>query len=220
MFQTPLPHAIARYCRFRYLIAALTLGVLLVHDVEVRWSQRDTPGADGRESTAAAGVSVASFAHPADRSAEEVARLRADYVARWAPVARAEMRRAGVPASITLAQGLLESVAGTSRLATTTNNHFGIKCFSRTCAPGHCRNFDDDHHKDFFRAYDDPADSYRAHSDFLRGGKRYAGLFDLAPDDYAAWARGLSRAGYATDPAYADKLVSLVERYGLARYDR
>lgn len=162
----------------------------------------------------------AEFAHPAGTRAEEVERLRDTYLRTYAPLARAEMEAYGIPASVTLAQGLLESVAGTSRLAVATNNHFGIKCFSRSCAPGHCRNFDDDHHKDFFRAYAHPRESYRAHSEFLRGGQRYAGLFALAPNDYRGWAQGLRRAGYATDPAYGDKLIALIERYDLTGYDR
>jgi len=149
----------------------------------------------------------------------DVELVRRAYVERYAPIAVREMQSSGIPASITLAQGLLESVAGTSRLALRTNNHFGIKCFSKSCAAGHCRNFDDDHHKDFFRSYADPAESYRAHSKFLQSGKRYAGLFKLRANDYKGWAHGLSKAGYATDPKYAAKLISLVERYDLVRYD-
>jgi flagellum-specific peptidoglycan hydrolase FlgJ len=129
------------------------------------------------------------------------------------------MRRFGIPASITLAQGLLESNAGDSPLVRKTNNHFGIKCFSKTCKRGHCANFTDDSHKDFFVRYDNAWSSYRAHSQFLKNTKRYAALFNLDPADYRAWAQGLEKAGYATDPLYAEKLVALIENLGLNRYD-
>lgn len=204
--------------RFAHVLVALLAAVLYVHGVRVEWGSGDGGGGRGAAAGAAA-PRLASFSHPADHSTADVQRLRADYIATYAPLAQDEMDAYGIPASITLAQGLLESVAGTSRLARETNNHFGIKCFSKRCAPGHCRNFGDDHHKDFFRAYDHPRDSYRAHSEFLRNGKRYARLFDLDSDDYEGWAEGLSRAGYATDPRYADKLIGLVERYGLDEYD-
>ncbi len=141
------------------------------------------------------------------------------YIERYAPVAEAEMRHFGIPASITLAQGLLESNAGDSPLARKTNNHFGIKCFSRTCKRGHCVNFTDDSHKDFFVRYDNAWSSFRAHSQFLKNSKRYAALFKLDPTDYRAWAHGLQRAGYATDPLYAEKLIAIVENLGLSRFD-
>ncbi|MCS7035866.1 MAG: glucosaminidase domain-containing protein [Saprospiraceae bacterium] len=141
------------------------------------------------------------------------------YVERLAPVAEAEMQRFGIPASITLAQGLLESNAGDSPLARKTNNHFGMKCFSKTCRRGHCVNFTDDSHKDFFIRYDNVWSSYRAHSQFLKNSKRYAALFKLDPTDYRAWAHGLQKAGYATDPLYAQKLIALIEGLGLDRYD-
>jgi hypothetical protein len=142
-----------------------------------------------------------------------------EYVARFAPVAVAEMRKSGIPASVTLAQGLLESNAGQSKLAQKANNHFGIKCFSRRCKRGHCLNFTDDSHKDFFVKYANVWGSYRAHSAFLRGTPRYAGLFRLDPKDYRGWAYGLAKAGYATDKNYGVKLVAIVEHLGLAKYD-
>lgn len=204
--------------RFVHVFVVLLLAVLYVHDVRVEWDGAEGP-TGGRGSAGAPSPRLASFDHPPAHSATDVERLRAEYVATYAPLAQAEMEAYGIPASITLAQGLLESVAGTSRLARETNNHFGIKCFSKRCAAGHCRNFGDDHHKDFFRAYEHPRDSYRAHSEFLRNGKRYARLFALDSDDYRGWAHGLSAAGYATDPRYASKLIALVERYGLDEYD-
>ncbi len=142
-----------------------------------------------------------------------------EYVERFAPVAEAELQRFGIPASITLAQGLLESNAGDSPLVRKTNNHFDIKCFSKTCKRGHCVNFTDDSHKDFFVRYDNAWSSFRAHSQFLKNSKRYAGLFRLDPTDYRAWAKGLQEAGYATDPLYAQKLIALIENLGLDKYD-
>lgn len=141
------------------------------------------------------------------------------YVSRYVPIAKIEQNLYGVPTSITLAQGLLESDAGHSRLAKQNNNHFGIKCFSRTCAKGHCKNYTDDSHKDFFRIYKNAWESYRAHSLFLQKD-RYKHLLDLPPTDYKAWAKGLSKAGYATDKRYADKLITLIEALNLHQYDK
>ena len=140
-----------------------------------------------------------------------------DYVAVFAPTAVAQMEQYGVPASITLAQGLLESGAGRSDLTLRSNNHFGIKCTSDWT--GKTTAHDDDKPKDCFRVYDDPADSYRDHSLFLKRS-RYASLFELQITDYKGWAHGLRRCGYATDPNYPAKLIKLIEDYDLARYDR
>ena len=140
------------------------------------------------------------------------------YVERFATTARAEMKKFGIPASITLAQGLLETQSGSSPLATKNNNHFGIKCFSKRCQKGHCRNFSDDSHKDFFRVFDTAWASYRAHSELITAG-RYAHLTQLAATDYRSWAEGLQAAGYATDQAYARKLIRLIESLELDRYD-
>lgn len=140
------------------------------------------------------------------------------YVTRFAKVAQTEMKKFGVPASIILAQGLLESDAGDSRLAVNNNNHFGVKCFSRTCRKGHCSNFTDDSHKDFFRIYENPWESYRAHSQLLRA-QRYLDLYKLGKTDYKSWAYGLKRAGYATDKFYAEKLINLIEALELHQYD-
>lgn len=141
------------------------------------------------------------------------------YVAKYATVAQEEMRKNGVPASITLAQGLLESNIGKSSLATKNNNHFGIKCFSKQCKKGHCSNFSDDSHKDFFRVYTDAHASFQDHSRLLKK-ERYASLFKLKITDYKNWAKGLSKAGYATDPKYADKLIKLIKDLDLDKYDR
>ena len=140
------------------------------------------------------------------------------YIRRFAETARTESERFGIPASIKMAQGLLESSAGDSRLATKNNNHFGMKCFSKKCSKGHCSNFNDDHHKDFFRSYQSAWESWRAHSKLLQK-KHYKGLKQHG-NDYRAWAHGLKAAGYATDPNYAPKLIKLIETYQLHRLDR
>ncbi|MEM6964521.1 MAG: glucosaminidase domain-containing protein [Bacteroidota bacterium] len=140
------------------------------------------------------------------------------YVKRYADVAVSEMKKYGIPASITLAQGLLESDAGESRLAKKNKNHFGIKCFSRKCKKGHCANFTDDTHKDFFRKYKSVWESYRSHSVFLQGD-RYHHLTQLGTTDYHAWAHGLRKAGYATDSRYAEKLIKIIETLELQQYD-
>lgn len=141
------------------------------------------------------------------------------YVAQYQEIALEEMRKHHIPASITLAQALLESNIGQSGLATKNNNHFGIKCFSRSCQKGHCSNFSDDSHKDFFRIYPDAKQSFHDHSRLLQKD-RYAGLFQLSITDYKSWAHGLSAAGYATDPNYAKKLIRLIEDLDLDRWDR
>ena len=140
------------------------------------------------------------------------------YVKRYRDIAINEMKKYGIPASITLAQGLLESDAGGSRLSRANNNHFGIKCFSKKCGKHHCSNFTDDTHKDFFRKYKNVWQSYRAHSIFLQG-KRYAHLQKLGTKDYKGWAKGLRKAGYATDKRYADKLIKIIEVMKLNDYD-
>jgi len=141
------------------------------------------------------------------------------YVKRFKKVAQAEMEKFGIPASITLAQGLIESNCGESRLATSNNNHFGIKCFSRKCRKGHCSNFTDDSHKDFFRKYKSAWESYRSHS-YLLQADRYKPLKKLAKTDYKGWAKGLKKAGYATDKHYAEKLIQLIEDLDLHQYDK
>src|SRR5690606_36452189 len=139
------------------------------------------------------------------------------YINRYKETAKDNMKRHGVPASITLAQGILESGAGRGTLCVNANNHFGIKCHNDW--DGGKVYHDDDAAGECFRKYDDPADSYNDHSLFLTTRGRYASLFDLDRDDYEAWAKGLRKAGYATDPKYPDKLIGLIERYDLARFD-
>lgn len=139
-----------------------------------------------------------------------------EYIKRFSPIAVEEMRRTGVPASITLAQGIVESAAGTSMLAQRAHNHFGIKCHDWQ---GPRIYKDDENRKECFRKYNSPEESFRDHSEFLRTRSRYAFLFELDPLDYRAWAYGLKNAGYATDPRYPEKLIGIIERYNLARFD-
>ncbi len=141
-----------------------------------------------------------------------------DYLERFGPIAQKEMAQYRIPASISLAQGLIESRAGTSKLAKQNNNHFGIKCFSRRCRKGHCSNFTDDTHKDFFRKFQSPWESWREHSKLLAGG-RYKRLQKYG-NDYRQWAYGLESVGYATDKSYAEKLVGIIQRYDLHRFDK
>lgn len=165
-----------------------------------------------------------TYSNVSKYSDEDLARREAKrkkqlaYVQRFYKIAQKEMEQYKIPASITLAQGLLESNVGESRLATKNNNHFGIKCFSRKCKKGHCSNFTDDSHKDFFRKYRSAWESFRAHSQLLKA-KRYQPLYDLKRDDYRGWAKGLRKAGYATDPNYAEKIIELIEDLGLHQYD-
>lgn len=138
------------------------------------------------------------------------------YIETYKDIAIAQMNKYHIPASITLAQALLESGAGKSELARKSNNHFGIKCHSWS---GKRTYHDDDAADECFRVYKNVADSYEDHSVFLATGGRYAFLFQLDKTDYVGWAHGLKRAGYATSPTYADKLIEIIERYGLDRYD-
>ena len=139
------------------------------------------------------------------------------YIEKYRDVAVEQMLKWKVPASITLAQGLLESAAGQSTLATKGNNHFGIKCHGWT---GRTVYRDDDKKNECFRAYASAYDSFEDHSRFLATGQRYSGLFKLKITDYKGWARGLKAAGYATNPRYAESLIDIIENYNLAQYDR
>ncbi|MCD8293521.1 MAG: glucosaminidase domain-containing protein [Prevotellaceae bacterium] len=140
-----------------------------------------------------------------------------DYIKKYAPLSVDQMNRYKIPASITFAQGLLESGAGQSALARKSNNHFGIKCHNTWS--GRKVYYDDDAKGECFRAYSNVKDSYEDHSKFLKQGQRYAFLFKLKITDYKGWARGLKKAGYATDPSYANRLITIIEDYSLYKYD-
>ncbi len=139
-----------------------------------------------------------------------------EYIEKYKDFAIREMKRMGVPAAITLAQGLLETENGNSDLVKRSNNHFGIKCKSSWAAAG--VSHDDDAPGECFRSYKDANESYRDHSNYLRGSERYASLFTLQPTDYKAWAKGLRKAGYATNPKYPDILIKNIEQYNLQQY--
>ena len=140
------------------------------------------------------------------------------YVRKYAPLAVLEMHEYKIPASITLAQGILESGNGRSELASKSNNHFGIKC--HTGWKGQRVYHDDDEKGECFRKYKYVQTSYKDHSKFLTGRRRYAGLFKLRKTDYKGWARGLKKAGYATDKKYPKKLIRIIETYKLYEFDK
>ncbi len=148
-------------------------------------------------------------------SAQESAVIRA-YINTYREIAIAEMQRTGVPAAIKLAQGIHETMAGTSVLVQKSNNHFGIKCKANWT--GESVSHTDDAPNECFRKYPEAAQSYRDHSDFLRANARYASLFNLDPTDYRGWAYGLKKAGYATNPKYPQVIIRLVEDYNLQDY--
>lgn len=140
------------------------------------------------------------------------------YIQKFAPIAVKKMHEHNIPASITLAQGVLESGSGRSELARRSNNHFGIKCHRGW--KGKSVTHDDDEKGECFRKYKYPETSYEDHSQFLLTRKRYASLFKLGHTNYKGWAYGLRRAGYATDKRYPQKLIGIIKKYGLAKYDR
>ena len=140
-----------------------------------------------------------------------------NYILQYKDIAMGNMQKYNIPASIILAQGILESGAGKGDLAVDANNHFGIKCHKDWL--GESVRHDDDSAQECFRKYTEAADSYRDHALFLVGKNRYASLFTYEKDDYKAWAKGLRACGYATDPNYPDKLISYIERYNLHQYD-
>lgn len=140
-----------------------------------------------------------------------------NYINQYKGIAMSNMKNFGIPASIILAQGILESGAGNGDLALSANNHFGIKCYKDWT--GETAYHDDDTTQECFRKYNNPEESYRDHARILTERKRYSSLFSLPNGDYVAWAKGLKAAGYATDSRYPDKLISYIERYNLYQYD-
>lgn len=142
---------------------------------------------------------------------------RKEFIRKYKHIAVREMERTGIPASITLAQGILESGCGESELAINANNHFGIKCHNEW--EGKTYFMDDDEEDECFRKYKTPEQSWIDHSEFLTSRPRYAGLFNLPTTDYKAWAKGLKAAGYATNPKYAEMLIKIIEEEELYKYD-
>ncbi|MGK0391311.1 MAG: flagellum-specific peptidoglycan hydrolase FlgJ, partial [Maribacter sp.] len=204
---------------FRLLMVFLVFSFLYTKDFSFSFSMGNPLalaskiGLSGENGTA---MSINEYA-PVDASNLKEKSTEA-YIKKYKDLAVTEMIQFGVPASITLGQAIIESRAGNSRLARENNNHFGVKCFSKKCAKGHCTNHKDDHHKDFFRSYESVWASYRNHSQFLQKD-RYKNLKNYGKD-YKKWARGLKKAGYATDRKYDKKLISVIERYKLNQYDK
>jgi len=161
---------------------------------------------------------VIVFAQGGNRKSASKNLTRTEYIEFYAPFAVQEMLLSGVPASITLAQGILESGDGNSNLARKANNHFGIKCHGLWKGEKHYMH--DDAENECFRVYDNVFESYRDHSDFLSGRTRYAALFKLRKTDYKGWAKGLKKAGYATNPKYPALLIKIIEENDLDKYDR
>ncbi len=175
-----------------------------------------TASCGSKKKTAGADRPATNTESRSDRPTGRYADVVEEYISNFSAIAQEEMRLYSIPASITLAQGILESGAGRGELTRRANNHFGIKCHEWG---GDKVYHDDDRSKECFRKYNDPKYSYRDHSLFLSERKRYSNLFDLDIDDYKGWAKGLRAAGYATDRQYPVKLISLIERYDLDRYD-
>jgi flagellum-specific peptidoglycan hydrolase FlgJ len=140
-----------------------------------------------------------------------------NYIDRYKNIAKSNMATYGIPASIILAQGILESGSGKGSLSLLANNHFGIKCKTEWTGPSVF--FDDDTEQECFRKYETGEESYSDHAIFLKNRPYYVPLFDLQPDDYTSWAYGLKKAGYATDPKYPNKLIAIIERYNLNQFD-
>ncbi|WP_455498155.1 glucosaminidase domain-containing protein [Coprobacter sp.] len=161
---------------------------------------------------------VISVSLAGNMKAQNRNRLYMQYIDTYKDLAISHQKKYKIPASITLAQGLLESGAGTGTLARKSNNHFGIKCHNKWS--GARVYHDDDAKGECFRKYGHPKESYEDHSLFLTRNMRYAQLFELKSTDYKGWARGLQRCGYATDKAYASKLIQIIELYDLYQYDR
>ena len=206
----------------KVILIGLAAYFLILKDVNLNWD-RDTITtikAKGKSydavSTKASLIQVSNPFAPSDladlKTKEGFAFVR-DYM----NIAVDEMHKTGIPASIKMAQAMVESNCGKSRLAANNKNFFGIKCFSKRCPKGHCTNANDDHHKDFFRKYSSEESSWEDHSRLLQKD-RYKSLFALG-NDYEAWAHGLKKAGYATDKKYAQKLISTIRKYHLNRLD-
>jgi LysM repeat protein len=155
---------------------------------------------------------------PVATSSVTTSKLAEDYINAYKDIAVSEMKRTGIPASITLAQGMIESDYGRSTLARTANNHFGIKCHNGWTGPTVTHH--DDKRNECFRKYKSVKESFDDHSDFLKNGSRYKSLFENKSDDYKAWAKGLKKAGYATNPDYANMLIRSIEDHNLYYFDR
>lgn len=211
--------AIIMFAIFREPVAfpekAVTFAAGSTHTKEKTRNDKQKQRADN--TTAAFGNGVSFDLAPAAVHELKAPNVKA-YIETFSRASIAEMDKFGIPASITMAQAIIESRSGTSVLAVRHNNHFGIKCFSKTCPKGHCSNHTDDHHKDFFRIYGTQDGSWRAHSEFLVKQDRYKGLLKYGKN-YKLWALKLREFGYATDPTYDKKLIGIIEKYELYKLD-
>lgn len=213
-----------------FFVVLLVMSCTSTKSVVRTTSNKKTTSTKKKEATTAKAVVVQTPKHSAQdkkngteidlvatsnvRTYEEEIKL---YIANFNEIAKQNMKLHGVPASITLAQGILESGAGKGKLALSANNHFGIKCHKGWT--GDSVKHDDDAEQECFRKYEQPQESYKDHSLFLTSRPRYASLFKLDKGDYQSWAKGLKAAGYATDVKYPDKLIGLIERFELYKFD-
>lgn len=209
---------------FVRIIGCLIIGVLLLGGCK---SKKKAVAYKKRPKTERVVVSEKPTIKPAKEDATIVkspkpnasyAVIVSNYIDNYSAIAKMEMLQYGIPASITLAQGILESGAGRGTLTSKANNHFGIKCHKSWA--GERVYHDDDEAQECFRKYKEAKYSFRDHSLFLSQRSRYRDLFKLRKDDYKGWAKGLKKAGYATDPKYPNKLISIIERYNLTKYDQ
>lgn len=189
--------------------------IVTTTDKEVPKTEKKTSRKEKKEIEKKSNTNTEIISTPKNASYEEVVAI---YILNYSTIAKEEMKQYGIPASITLAQGILESGAGRAELSKKSNNHFGIKCHKGWT--GERVYHDDDELQECFRKYKDPKYSFRDHSIFLTGRSRYDDLFSYKKDDYKSWAKGLKKAGYATDPKYPNKLISIIERYDLDSFDR
>lgn len=183
------------------------------------WSDKDAAYVvtSVEEPTQSRIITITSEYAPVEPKAKDISTQ--EFISKYRRVAQSHQRKYGIPASIKMAQAIVESRSGNSKLARQNNNHFGVKCFSKDCKKGHCTNHLDDHHKDFFRKYSSPEESWEDHSKKLANGPRYEKLFSYGID-YNKWAHGLQNAGYATDKRYANALINTVKKYRLDELDK
>jgi flagellum-specific peptidoglycan hydrolase FlgJ len=201
---------------YNYVSVCSFIGVLLLAGSGRFW--HDTPVTPTVAVQKTATLITADDVKPYVPDTDDFNVLAKAYIKNYSELAQEQQRKYKIPASITLAQGLIEGKAGTSKLAKGNNNHFGMKCFSRNCKKGHCTNHKDDSHKDFFRKYKNVRESFEAHSQLL-SKKSYAKLKQYG-NDYRKYAYGLKSCGYATDKTYAEKLIGVIEKYDLHRFDK
>jgi len=197
--------------KFKYiLICVLTISLLVSCKSKKRTAQKS------KQQNKEVAVSKEKVT-PKKTTKSPITNATIAYIEKYKETAMEEMRKFKIPASIKLAQGILESSSGRSQLTQRSNNHFGIKCHKGW--KGKRTYHDDDEKGECFRVYKNPNTSFRDHSLFLTGRQRYAKLFKLKKDDYVGWAKGLSAAGYATDRRYPAKLIAIIEKYNLYKYD-